>query len=559
MYQHRMPSISKNQALIILYFLLICSACQDNGGKNANKNFISNLFTADVVDVKNVSNSITIFLGNNPIAFVFENDSIKNSADLLKLYQINKNEALWLSGAGANKNAEEFLKQVALLEEDGINLQEFHLDKLKEWQSKIKAGHADDSIAWMYDLGMSIACLKACDVMMHGQFDKNNYTQDWFNKNDTAFNAANYLSNAIAKDSMAYLFGGLRPSMPEYSIFKTKLKELQAIEKNGGWGTVEGLKDSLENGLDNKSIASLRKRLFKEIGIPKDTTSTIMQDDLQTAINSFQYLHDLKLTGKLDTSTVKRLNTSVSTKIKHLKSNLERLRWIQKDLHQPYVWVNIPKMDLQYIDKDSSQFKMRVVVGRTSRPTPTLNAIMSNVVINPGWSVPPTIMREEVVPGIGRRGGSYLSRRGLKAYYRGHEVNASRINAKNFKQFSIQQKPGLNSALGAVKFNMPNPHAIYLHDTPHREDFVKYYRAYSSGCIRVAKPREFAEFVLADTNFSKPKIDTMVQKRITKEVPLKKNIEVHIVYLTNGLDSLGNVMYLRDIYGKDKAMEGIWK
>jgi murein L,D-transpeptidase YcbB/YkuD len=79
------------------------------------------------------------------------------------------------------------------------------------------------------------------------------------------------------------------------------------------------LKDSLENGLDNKSIASLRKRLFKEIGIPKDTTSTIMQDDLQTAINSFQYLHDLKLTGKLDTSTVKRLNTSVSIKIKHLK------------------------------------------------------------------------------------------------------------------------------------------------------------------------------------------------------------------------------------------------
>jgi L,D-transpeptidase YcbB len=113
--------------------------------------------------------------------------------------------------------------------------------------------------------------------------------------------------------------------------------------------------------------------------------------------------------------------------------------------------------------------------------------------------------------------------------------------------------------LQVVKFNMPNRHAIYLHDTPHREDFVKNYRAFSSGCVRVHKPREFAEFLLQDTLYTKLKIDSIARTKQTKDVRLKENLDVHIVYLTNGVDSAGNIMYWRDIYAQDAKFAGIWK
>jgi murein L,D-transpeptidase YcbB/YkuD len=463
-----------------------------------------------------------------------------------------------LSGTGANKNAISFLNNLQSIEDDGLNIKKLHIQDLLNMQKKIEGKITVDNIAQNFDIGMSVACIQACNAMMHGQFKADSFNEDWFNKTDTQFNASAYVQNCIAKDSIDFMFANLRPNLPIYQKLVAKLKVLKTIKKAGGWEVINNLKDSLPNGMDNKNVGALRKRLNKEIGLPLDTSSTIVKDDLQTAIQSFQYLHDLKLSGKLDTSTLKKINTPIDKKIKNMQSNLERLRWLQKDVMQPYVWVNIPKMELQYIDADSTQFKMRVVVGRTSRPTPTLNATMTNLVINPGWSVPPTIMKEEVVPGIGRRGGSYLSRRGLKAFYRGRAVSGDQINEKNYKSFSIQQKPGLNSALGAVKFNMPNRHAIYLHDTPHREDFVKYYRAYSSGCIRVEKPRDFATFLLQDSNYTSLKIDTFIRKKITKDVPMKKKLEVHIVYLTNGLDSLGNVMYLRDIYNKDAKMENVW-
>jgi L,D-transpeptidase YcbB len=552
--------VSKTKKISVLLFSVIVlnNACKNGNSIQKPTEIIADIFNKDILDPVNIGKLVATDITNNA-ALVFQGDSIKNMAELQQLYKAFNNQPIWLTGDGVTKNGQDVLKNIIALQEDGINPQQLYVKQLQDLQQQILQKNCTDSIAKTYELGMSIACIKACKAMIYGQYNTSSYTKDWFNSNDTSFKVANYVSNTITKDSLAYLFKNLTPTLPEYAKFKAKLKELETIEKAGGWPLVSGLSDSLPIGFKNANIIKLRERLNKEIGVPKDVISNEMTTDVLTAINDFQYLHDLRLTGKLDTSTLKRLNQPIASKIKNIKSNLERIRWIQKDLHQPYVWVNVPKMDLEYIDNDSTQFKMKVVVGRTSRPTPMLNAIMSNVVINPGWNVPPTIMEEEVVPGIARRGGGYLSRRGLKAFYHGHEVDGSRINKNNYKAFSIQQKPGLNSALGAVKFNLPNPQAIYLHDTPHREDFVKYYRAYSSGCIRVSKPRDFAEFVINDSSYSKNNIDSMIRRKITKEVPLKQKVEVHIVYLTNGLDSLGNVLYLRDIYSKDAAMQGLWK
>jgi L,D-transpeptidase YcbB len=550
--------VAKKPIFIFPIFILLLS-CGGNKSTTNDDNVIMDIFSEKKVDAEAVGKDVQAYLGANPSFLVFEKDTFRNIKELQEMYTANESKSIWLSSKGVSKNANTILAQIDSLQKDGLEPNELYLQSLKKLADKINNNNANAAEKQQFDLGLSLAATKACNAMIHGGSISKDYNKDWFNKQDSGFVASKHIMRFLLNDSAAYTFNSLKPSMPEYAKFKNKLQELLNIKQAGGWPMIDGLKDSLLEGIDYPNLPKLRKRLQLEIGVPTNLTSTKMDADVRKAILQFQYQQDLRLSGKLDTSTLKKLNITVGTKINILKNNLERLRWIQKDLHQPYIWVNIPRMELEYKDKDTTQFKMRVVVGRKDRPTPTLNAVMSNVVINPGWSVPPTIMKEEIVPGIGRRGNGYLKRKGLKAFYRGREVDASRINANNFKQFSIQQKPGLNSALGAVKFNMPNPHAIYLHDTPHRNDFVKYYRAYSSGCVRVEKPRDFAEFVLQDTNYSKPKIDSMIRKKITKEVVMKKKVEVHLVYLTNGLDSAGNVLYLRDIYNKDAEMQTRWK
>lgn len=178
---------------------------------------------------------------------------------------------------------------------------------------------------------------------------------------------------------------------------------------------------------------------------------------------------------------------------------------------------------------------------------------MKHVVVSPPWTVPPTILEKDVLPGVLRRGGGYLARKGLKAVDgNGRPVNPSSITLANYKRFSYTQKPGYNSSLGEIKFNMPNSESVYMHDTPHREDFPKANRALSSGCVRVHKPKEFATFVLNDTGkYSYTKIDSMCKERKTKYIPIGKPMQVYFAYLTAGVDSTGRFMYPADIYSWD--------
>jgi murein L,D-transpeptidase YcbB/YkuD len=215
--------------------------------------------------------------------------------------------------------------------------------------------------------------------------------------------------------------------------------------------------------------------------------------------------------------------------------------------------VNIPQMNLSVFSKDSPVFYMRTVVGRASRPTPVIDAAMKHVVVSPPWTVPPTILEKDVLPGVLRRGGGYLARKGLKALDgNGKPIDPSMITMANYKRFSYTQKPGYNSSLGEIKFNMPNSESVYMHDTPHREDFPKANRALSSGCVRVHKPKEFARFVLNDSvKYSFTKIDSMCKERKTKYIPIGKPMQVYFAYLTAGVDSTGHFMYPADIYSWD--------
>ncbi len=246
------------------------------------------------------------------------------------------------------------------------------------------------------------------------------------------------------------------------------------------------------------------------------------------------------------------LTDSMATTI---NANLERLRWLPQELEDDYVVVIVPKMELYLVEGGKVTMNMRTVVGKVSTETPSLNADMENVVFNPSWGIPPGIMKRSIVPGLMSKGEDYIKQKGYKVYDRqGNEVAASEINEDNYENYIVRQPPSEKNALGQVKFNLPNPYAIYLHDTPHRSDFEKDERAKSSGCIRLHHPRELADHILTEMSnkdYSMDEINEIVSHNKTEYVNLKHRLPVHILYLTAYKIDGGDLEFYNDIYNRD--------
>ena len=538
---------SKNIVLFLSFFLLF-SCEQKNNTQVKNKVAVKSSKNIEIEALKTLISEK--FDSNTQAPFiVFPNDTVNQLEIYKEIYK--EKEPLWLVEEGINTSAQELILSLKDLENDGIDIARYKISDLENLMSEIKSNSTNEK-AFEFEINMTDVFLKATnDMLLGATINKNKEIK---NPNDSLIHKAEILKMALQNEDIQKAFIQMRPAHPWYKKFREEYIRLSAQKMQNSNLQISNIQDSLKMGDSSIAIQNIRKKLYKEVSQPIDTISQKWENDVVDALKKYQFSNQLKVSGILDSNTIKKLNSNVESKLKILALNMERMRWLKHEFKQPYVWVAIPKMEMDYMDKDSIQFNMRVVVGRPARATPALDTKIQNIVLSPPWGVPPTIMREEVVPGIARRGGSYLARRGLKAYdSRGRVVNASAINASNYKRFSIQQAPGYSSSLGEVKFNMPNPWAIYMHDTPHREDFVKSYRAFSSGCVRVHKPKEFATFLLQDTiNYSYAKIDSICKLRKTISVPIHRNIDVHFVYLTNALDSAGNIMYLKDIYKWDK-------
>ena len=542
--RHKLPTL-----LFLSLFWFGCSSEESNSVEKKEEDI--SFFTPAKVELDELEEQLQLHFSEAQTAYLLQKDSLQPMEEFKKFYQGRSFSSLWFNKTGLNKKAKDFILSFDSLIYDGLKLSDLGYDDIQTAQSLTTSDPITTEHALEAELLLTRSLFKVTKAMILGSVIDSN--KEWKIKNDTLFSESSWCRAIDTLSSFEYI-QNLRPSHAWYKKFREEYIRLSIDSSNQFDLNLTLLRDSVDSNLVSDKLHILRKQLFSICGLPNDTQSMVWSEDLADALKHFQHLHQLKKTGHLDTSTVKALGTKSERKLKLLALNMERMRWMAHEFKQPYIWVAIPKMELDYVEHDSVLFNMRVVVGRTSRPTPSLKSKVENIVLSPPWTVPPTIMKEEVVPGIARRGGSYLARRGLKAYdSRGRVVNASAINASNYKRFSIGQAPGYRSSLGEVKFNMINPWAIYMHDTPHREDFVKAYRAYSSGCIRVHHPKEFAAFLLRDSlNYSLQKIDSICKLRRTKFIPMNRNIDVHVVYLTNAIDSVGNVMYLKDIYGWDK-------
>lgn len=237
--------------------------------------------------------------------------------------------------------------------------------------------------------------------------------------------------------------------------------------------------------------------------------------------------------------------------------NLERTKWLQPDLGEQYVWINLPEYRLQVVEKGNIIETHKIIIGKKERRTPVLSSAFNGIIINPKWTVPPTILKNDLVPKASANRGYFASNR-LTIFDKksGKQVSADHWNPSTYSSYRYVQQTGKLNSLGQIKFDFPNKHMVYLHDTNNRTRFAENQRALSSGCVRVEHPFDLAEtiFKIEGVSISRSTIDTLVAKEKTKNIKLNKRVNVHQVYFTAVIDSTDNIQLLNDIYSLDNVL-----
>jgi L,D-transpeptidase YcbB len=279
----------------------------------------------------------------------------------------------------------------------------------------------------------------------------------------------------------------------------------------------------------------------------------------------FQRLHQalLKARGVGDDETAKKPRNEQD--IQRILINMERWRWMPADLGTVYVQDNVPEFMLYVVKNGKTIHSDKIVVGQRNYATPIFSADMQTIVFNPEWTVPPTIVRENLLPNL-RSGGwfgggaSILSEHGLQVKYNGRTVDPGSINwsSVNMANIAFTQAPGPSNVLGKLKFVYPNKHTVYMHDTIKQNLFNQQVRAIGHNCIRMERPSKFAEILLTeDKGWDSKKIQDLLDRGYNTAVNLDHPIPVHTTYFTAAVDDQGKVTSFADIYALDRKVAPI--
>lgn len=352
----------------------------------------------------------------------------------------------------------------------------------------------------------------------------------------------------------------LLPDHPAYRGLRSGLARYRALQAAGGWPSIDA-GPTLRPGDRGSRILQLRQRLAVTGELSREKSLDDHFDPgLQQAVRLFQQHHGLNDDGVVGAHTLSALNVTVAHRIEQIRVNLQRARWILHELREPYVGVDIAAFSAYYRTRGEVIWRSRAVVGKPDRPTPVFKSAISHLVINPTWTVPPTILREDLLPTL-RRDPGYLMRHDFRVIGAGGNwidpgsVDWWRVKARSVP-YILRQEPGPTNPVGRIKFMFPNPEHVYLHDTPSRSLFRKDMRIFSSGCIRIQRPFELAELLLDDPDrWNRDTFAEVVMVGRTRTVHLPRPVRVFLMYWTaEAADDSGRMLFREDVYQRDPPL-----
>jgi murein L,D-transpeptidase YcbB/YkuD len=500
---------------------------------------------------------------------------------LPELYERRGFEALWTSSAAAN-----LLRAIESSGTLGFLPEDYHLAAIRRLRERRGANPE-------LDLVLTDAFVRLAYHHRFGKVDPERLDADWNHERPLASaDPAGSLLAAIDGQDFASFLEGLGPQTVFYRRLREALEEYRRLEAAGGWPSVPA-GPNLEPGDEDPRVPALRRRLVASgdltgadaveppatisgatnpggehvassgmsrptgepvasagaSGQPPVPTSsarapggrgavpaTPYDEALVRGVKVFQRRHGLKDDGIVGPGSLRELNVPVAHRIDQIRASLERARWVQHDLPERFVFVNVAGFKAYFYERGEVVWESRVVVGKPYTETPIFRADMKYVVLNPTWTIPSSIVRNEVLPGI-RRDPNYMAKKG---YVR--------------KDGQFVQPAGPKNALGRIKLMFPNPHSVYLHDTPSKSFFNETIRTFSHGCVRVEKPVELAALALNDPAWTVEALEREIATGKTRNVNLGQAVPVLVLYWTAAKSRGGVVEFLPDIYDRDPAL-----
>jgi L,D-transpeptidase YcbB len=330
------------------------------------------------------------------------------------------------------------------------------------------------------------------------------------------------------------------------------------IAETGGWpslpaGTV------LKAGDKGPLVETLRQRLASEGDLSADlNTGTDFDSELTKAVKRFQARHGLPESGAVRARTLEALNVPALTRHRQLTASAQRLAGSTFSFGERYVVVNIPSAAVEAVERGQVARRFVAIAGKVDRPSPVVETRVTAVNLNPTWTVPVSLIKKDIIPHVRKEPG-YLERMKIRILdAKGQEVDPRTLDwsTQNAVNYTLRQDPGAINSLGQIRIDMPNKHAVYMHDTPKKQLFAQDARFHSSGCVRVADVVDFAEWLLRGTNgpagaWTRDGLDTAIASAARQDIRLEKPVPVAWVYLTGYSTADGAVHFRDDIYGLD--------
>lgn len=454
--------------------------------------------------------------------------------EVFTLYKKNKSTQLWQDNKGIDEFAHTLFNKYKGLDEEGLkaNFPYKEINSVFETitDNKLSKENTDLMISNLY--------FYYAEKVYAGFDEKTSISLEWLlprkKLNYRALTDSIFQKSTINDDHKSKMFS-------QYYKLRDILKQYRDIEKKGGWKTIEADEDfkNLKLGDSSTVIAQIRERLFATKDIKEDNKSAVCDTVLMNAVKNYELHHGLTPKDIILPEHIAEMNIPVSDRIKTIIVNMERCRWIDPELEKgkKYIEVNIPEFRLYIIEDGKIAFISPVVVGKAMTKTVIFSGMMNNIVFSPYWNVPTSIINSEIKPGMARD-KNYLQKKNLE-----------------WNNGAVRQLPGKNNSLGLVKFLFPNSSNIYLHDTPAKSLFERESRAFSHGCVRVAKPRELAiELLKDDPKWTPARIDKAMHAGKENWVSLKKKVPVYIGYFTAWVDRKGQMNFYKDIYQRDESL-----
>lgn len=458
---------------------------------------------------------------------------------LQAFYQQQGNVALWsVDGRLAALQA-----QLPLLADDGLDPARYPL---------AQESSAGDPLCT--DIQVSRQYLQALHDLRHGRLLQARFEPLWHAQPPTGEPDAELLTlAATGLQNIAQAFDQARPSAQLYR----NLRQAYAAQRQQPlphWSPL-ATGPLLRPGMEDARVPELAHRLLAE-GYLQSLPSgpeNLYGDDLAEAVKHFQYRHSLQSDGVVGPGTLVELNISPALRREQLRLNLERFRWLAPDLEPEGVLVNVAAAQLSFYHDGAPQWQTRLQVGRADRQTPLLKSRITRLTLNPTWTIPPTILREDKLPAIRPDPAAYLAQQNLQVLdSEGRPLAANEVDWERPGNILLRQGAGPRNPLGKIVLRFPNPFSVYLHDTPSQPLFAKGPRAFSSGCVRVEQPLHLRDLLL--TPAERAHTDELLASGTTHEYRLMAPVPILLGYWTVQVDSDGALLYAPDIYGRDPVL-----